>query len=614
MQSTLDFLRQNLLSINNHINSLKFPNQKLLYLQSNLKFVKLFPHQGAQSITGIVKIKDVDLVFKISLKFDNILQLEKTILESINESRKSCPHFMGYIGILTVPLSKEFLNDPEKHNIYSLSKEEMFPKDIAFYEYIHNISLYNICKNNELNLIISQLLQILLSLQSQQQKISFTHYDLHTDNVLIKECDPNSIFLYVLNGKKFAIPTFGFYPVLVDLASSYCDVLLNKPMYSSIHYYDQGLQPSCFDRLEDVHHLCMGVSSSCEKYAKRYCIPKSHSNSHSKSSSDSSIESKSESSSESKSNPLSEHNDDIQMNNKLDATLYFANKLRFLFRHLPISNKGWKSLKYDFLNEAIQNIEKKCNNYDRFQVIEDYEEHIISMLCTLIILPFKKYKEPIKIEKFYNPLLEDISKLFMFLDVDSEDHGLYILHNLFTSIHNILEKNLDINTEIKAFLTNISGVFPSLRSYIPKMYSNNLIVMDKSHTRLVIKFEEIINNAKMVSFYLSDLFCGLLKEHSDIIEKCYDKTVIKNPYDMFLYLSQNFTPNFEINNKSTIYIWDMDNNTSSIKNLGEIGEINYELLNRTSFLGKGDLIYSLVSDKIENEKVEEVEEMKSDIT
>lgn len=553
MQSTLDFLRKKLSDIEKELSSIKHPNQQLQLLDSKLKFVKYFPHQGAQSITGIVNINNIPIVFKISLKFDNILELEKTIVESIHPFRKSCPHFMGYVGLLTIPISQEFLEDHEHNYIFEI-KENMFPKKVAFYEYINNISMYNICKNMEMNLISSQLLQILLALQYQQQKISFTHYDLHTDNVLIKTCDKNSMFLYILNNKKYAVPTYGFYPVLVDLASSYCDILLNKPMYSSIHYYDQGLQPSCFDKMEDIHHLCMSVASSCERYSKK-----------------------------------ESHLD------KQDKMLCFTNKMRKLFKYLPISNRGWKILKHDFLSVALDNISKKCTNYDRFEIIEDFEEPIISMLSTLIILPFKPYKDNIKIEKYYTGLLEEISKLFIYLDIMTEDHGMFVLRGLFDSIHRILENNANIVSELKNFLTYISSVFPVLKNVIKKVHSHSLVVVDSTHTRLVINFEQIVNNSKMISYYLSDLYFKLLNEHNSYINKCYNKTVINDPLDMFHYISRNFTPNFDVDYNTTIYIWNCDNNSSSIKKCANMKKDEIKKVNSMSFIDKGECLYEILS-------------------
>jgi hypothetical protein len=40
---------------------------------------------------------------------------------------------------------------------------------------------------------------IISALQISQKHLNFTHYDLHVENILIRQCEPEAIFVYNIN-------------------------------------------------------------------------------------------------------------------------------------------------------------------------------------------------------------------------------------------------------------------------------------------------------------------------------------------------------------------------------------------------------------------------------
>ena len=62
----------------------------------------------------------------------------------------------------------------------------------------------------------SILFQVLFILATYQKVFSFTHNDLHTNNIMYKEVDKNQCIYYYINGKYYKIPTFGRIFKIID--------------------------------------------------------------------------------------------------------------------------------------------------------------------------------------------------------------------------------------------------------------------------------------------------------------------------------------------------------------------------------------------------------------
>ena len=61
-----------------------------------------------------------------------------------------------------------------------------------------------------------------MALQIAQTKLSFSHYDLHSLNILVKSCSVDAVFLYVIDeNTHICIPTLGHYPVIIDYGFAY---------------------------------------------------------------------------------------------------------------------------------------------------------------------------------------------------------------------------------------------------------------------------------------------------------------------------------------------------------------------------------------------------------
>lgn len=66
------------------------------------------------------------------------------------------------------------------------------------------------------NMWISFLMQIMYGMLAIQRKLSGYHGDLKSRNILFKKVDKNKCFEYVINKKKYCVPTFGYKILIAD--------------------------------------------------------------------------------------------------------------------------------------------------------------------------------------------------------------------------------------------------------------------------------------------------------------------------------------------------------------------------------------------------------------
>jgi hypothetical protein len=233
---------------------------------SDIKFVKKFQNQGKQGVAGIASIKNNTIAYKISQYINHIVLHEALIMNSLTEMRKFCPHFCKYYGLCSKNVNGNYR---KLDNPFEITSKHPIQTDVLLMEYIEGKKLYNMIKNNKINdnVIFSAIKQLLFAISIAQTKKQFTHYDLHSCNVLMKECDPNTVHVYALdNENQFSVPTHGYCPVIIDFGFSYSGVLKGGPIYSSLAHTDVGFMTNQYDSISDVKLLLVSISEEIKRY------------------------------------------------------------------------------------------------------------------------------------------------------------------------------------------------------------------------------------------------------------------------------------------------------------------------------------------------------------
>lgn len=507
-------------------------------LSKFLEFVKVFPVRGMQGITGVLKLKpnNEKIVFKVALQLDRSIEHENMITKELNSLRPFCPHFVGNIGMLEIPLSNEFIADPDEHSLFKNS-DDYFPSKVLLIEYVSPISLYHLCKYlfNRKGVVISALSQIMLALDIAQTKHRFTSYDLHLENILIRQVEEDSLFLYRHKGECWLIPTFGFYPVIIDLASSYIDASQGRPQHTSIDNYHRGLQPTVYDQLNDVHHLLISTLA--------YLAPKAYVYDH------------------------------------------LHTMFLHLFRHVPVmSTRGWKKLPHDILKEVSEKIVHDCPEMSKSEIFMEYGIEIIDLLNGLIILPWTEEGEK-DFTGHFDALFGELQKIYDMKMVKSSGEFLYILRDTVDLINKYRE----------AYVQDEKG---ALKQFIEEWgVKAKFIIKNIIHIPPSLDFELLFASALSVADCLNHNYYSYIRDHCRDISDAYLKTSLHGPKDAVKILLRNATPRFQVSENCKIYVWDSEQEVGSVHNSSSLNEADRLKINDAPISRKGELVFQLLNNQ-----------------
>lgn len=506
----------------NHIKMVKTPLQQLRTFNKFFKFEKLFNEKGVQGIAGTcyhkIGNRKVRVVFKIPLEINFSSEHEFNVLKNLNSLRTYCPNFVTTYGIIQLPISNDFINEPDSLNPFTEDKDYTL-YNILLMEYIgidnepYSFEEYIEDNIHNKNKIISQICQLMLALQIAQDEHKLTHYDLHLNNIYMLKCPKEQVNVYKYKGKKYIIPTYGYYPCIIDMGLSYIKSFDGFPLTSHMNHYKYGFQSSIFDPLNDVHYLMFILTDWLKEIFKDL--------------------------------PKYEY-----------LYKFLIDKIDKIFKPLKVNKeRGWKLLEIDFHDKIKSEIKKtsKCYNITTF---DECDSDIICLLNTLVILPFTSkndIKEYDKYKENFGKNMESVFtelKKFDFGEYNSDQTDflyalkqLIVLYNSHRTSQNLNFKQIETN-----FKERISKDFKGLSCNIEMIFKC---------------FNEI-------SMFLSGFYFELLKSHIKIIDESYKLIKITCPMDLYNLLITNCTPKFEVE-KNTIYkFYNIDDKSSKIGKLENI--------------------------------------------
>jgi hypothetical protein len=554
------------------------PSRKLEIMRSKFKYINTFETKGVQGIAGVLEHRDTgtQIVFKLSIEIDRTIEHENQVTLELNKLREFCPNFVGNLGCIELPISRTYIyvNTPEDtDDEYSscsddssseeedgydkdecklfMEDKEFLPTNMLLLEYVSPHSFDDFCKYADKALINSLILGVLCGLGIAQKNLQFTHYDLHIDNILIKECEPEAVFMYIIDGNSFVIPTFGFFPVIIDMGLSYCSALQGGTTKTPVEHYDKGLQSSMFDKFNDIHHFLISALYAVEYDEEEF--------------------------------------------------YYLSTKMLYFFRHIPIlRKKGWKMLPNNILKLSMRQIVKTCRGLStgykpkeapkskieelRQKKIEkrnkemgieephkkklglyelpiwiDLDRELLSILSLGIPMPWKKELEEGITSRFecidsaiqwsFITLLTELQKLYELEDIFEDTNDLFfVIRELSTLVFenwNLINENINKDTSKKLFNDYKRKIIPDFRDTVFRLDWVNTLI-----------------SCKYCLNILSVLYSKYMKDNIELINNCYEKTNFNSVIDLIKFYIKNSAIRPVYNDKTIIYVWNSDNKTN----------------------------------------------------
>ena len=242
-----------------------------LLSDTEYEFIRMFK-KGKQGLTGLVKHKmsGEKCVFKMSQHIDYLCEHEETVARRLNEL--GCPVFSKFLH------SRRMLTNPNtKANPFD-NCETPLERHVLFFEYIRGYSLSKVIKSKmevETAAILSSIKTILLATKMAYNEMKFTHYDLHTSNILMTRCEKDKHLLFKLDEDNvFSVPTHGWMPVVIDYGFAYIDKIDEGPMYQSLAHTNVGFISCAPDPFADAKLFLASVSSHTARYRRTKIVLK----------------------------------------------------------------------------------------------------------------------------------------------------------------------------------------------------------------------------------------------------------------------------------------------------------------------------------------------------
>tara|TARA_B110000438_G_scaffold266782_1_gene281101 strand:- start:790 stop:2466 length:1677 start_codon:yes stop_codon:yes gene_type:complete len=503
----------------------------------NLKIEKKFKKQGKQGVVGIFRINNTKrkCVYKISQSINYLIKHEALIMKSLFNIKEFCPHFCKLYKTIK---PKVDINYKNKANTFDITSKHPIEVDVLLMEYIPAKKMEYLIRNKDIDdmILYSSIKQILLALSIAQKKLNFTHYDLHSCNILENKCDKDTVFVYILDENNiFCIPTHGYYPQIIDFGFSYTKDMENKSLLSSLAHTNVGFTTNQCDNIADTKLFLVTVS------------------------------------------------DELKIHRKGKRSNKMRNIIKNVFKPLDINwDSGWDNYtKYrnngsDCISEAINEIPtKSC-------LFKKYDYLCIDVLQTLITLPLEK-RSLNKLEVSYKLFIREFEKIEH--DINNTLKSLYIFKCIVSSAKKLYNMYMDVNSRKNAIKMFTEYTLDSIRSIADFCYPKGVL------------YEKLLCGLYVFSEACETLLYNCVEKKNKDKGKQYSKLELKTPVQIYGAIEVNIPCNYVYNKNTKFYIFDSVKEQREIHQ--NVSDNVISLLNKTNSLMRGSIVYDYLYKKID---------------
>lgn len=462
----------------------------------NFQTSSKFKRTGKQGIVGVLKLQEDDsCVYKISKHMNYLIDHEYLVMSGLNDLKKYCPHFCKVYGKVQTQIDPNY---KRIDNPFEINSKHPVTQDVLLMEYIPKKKLYNLFKSRVSDdIIYSQIKQVLMAISIAQRKKEFVHYDLHSQNIIVKDCDRDDVFLYVLDEhNQFCIPTYGHYPVIIDFGYSYIGDMKGYPCFPTTAHTDVGFMSCLFDAYADPKLFLVTISDELEQ-------KRPSKNSH-----------------------------------------ILRNITKNIFKPLEIDwESGWDNVDQlsaaDCVSQAIEN-----DNDVNSKIFEKYNHFCIDILHSLITLPLKR-KSHKNLHRAYKTIIREFSKIEK--EIGSNFYNLYLFKVIVDCIRKIRKKYENKETQKEALKEFKTTLFEKMREVA------NFCNPKKIHyERLLVSILVFATNMEGILYQI--ISARMVEKNEE-----YDKMQLKSIEQMFGVIEVNIPDNYVFNENTKIHVFDCIN-------------------------------------------------------
>jgi len=461
-----------------------------------LSVEQVFPHPGKQGLAGIMRTKDNKLyVFKLSQYINYLVQHELTVMKELNSIGAFCPHFCKGVGGVLADV------DPKSRrsgNPFEINTKYPIEKEVLLMEYLSNTTkLYNYIRSDRIDdkIIYSTVKQTLMAIALAQRESKFTHYDLHSNNIMMKKCSRNLVFLYILDdNNQYCVPTYGRYPVIIDFGFSYAKSMNDGPLWPSMGHTDVGFTSDRFDPIADPKLFLVTVSGEMDEKRPSKTSRK------------------------------------------------FTNMVKNLFYPLNIDWKsGWDLNGVSASDEVLNILQEYNGGSDLFN---SYDHFCIDILQSLIVLPLQEQKYN-NIGKSYKAFLKEFVKIEK--EIGNPFYCMYILKGI-----------VDTAREIRTDYINKSTRNDAVNHFQQSIYQI-IDTISKFCRPKDVHYEKMLCGLLCLSKNIEGVLYKAMMPIAKQKRKEYKKLPIKSVEEMYAVMEVNLPDTYTFNDNTVVMVMDAVN-------------------------------------------------------
>ncbi len=228
---------------------------------TTIRFDGPLSNKGRNGKVFFVKAADLDckIVCKMSRSLDYTVRHEYAVMERLMQL--GSPHFP--VPYCAVPVTVD-CNYRRKINPFELTPG-MYPieVEVLLMEYIDDgVEFEKFCKTRQNTPVLHSLVkQVMLAVCEAQEKLQFTHYDLHPANVIVHPCATERLS-YTVGGKTHSVLTHGYIATIIDFGLSYVSGL--QYQYTPLFHTDCGVFTERYKPFVDLKLFLVGLNHDIE--------------------------------------------------------------------------------------------------------------------------------------------------------------------------------------------------------------------------------------------------------------------------------------------------------------------------------------------------------------
>ena len=475
-------------------------------------FIKKFEKEGKQGIVGLIEIDEMPCVYKTSRHLDFQMSHEALVMSSLNDLYEYCPFFCRSIGFIQHYADSNY---KKKDNPFKVETAKPIVQDTLLLEYLPFKSLYEFIKDQSISnkVLFACIKQVVLAISVAQREKKFTHYDLHSCNILMKPCDKERVNLFILdNDNQIAIPTFGYEPKIIDFGFSYAKNMKGKQLFTSLAHTKVGFMTSLHDPIADLKLFLLTVSNELKLFRS----------------------------------------------GKLVNTLRII--VRNIFEALNVDlESGWddnidEEGATDMIIIEIDKISHKSHIFNK------YNHYCIDQLQSLVILPLKS-KNLANFTISYKMLTCEICKIEQ--QISDSFTNLYILKKIITIAAQLRSKYINKQTRssaVQIFKQKVQEILSSVAEFC------------NPH----ISYEKLFCSLIVFSNCMKGMLYTTIKNQMKQKIKEYARLKLTKPEHIIGVIEANIEEDYRYSEKTEITVLDLPNKSSRKLRLNrlQVGEIN----------------------------------------